>query len=277
MSDLTQSIDYLSSSGFVLSTEHKACLQTSLVVLKDDGKFKAVKYWGKISGIDADYFVAVGFGANPLSEKSHFFSLDCINWVQIPQPEASVMENAGKARGRFRGNPSHEYKVALPLPEDADPEAAAAAEPEYAVVLEEQRLAAVLKMIDDDTALLPRGAMLKTPTGAVAENRAFEGLSLEAGRKAASFLHFREPVNLPKKSLLERENLDQAIDFLDPISEDLPAGSWSIQEERGGTVVVVRSLLWPGFTFFAVPNSRRFGHVYSGTGERNDDLGFMLS
>jgi len=54
------------------------------------------------------------------------------------------------------------------------------------------------------------------------------------------------------------------------------AGAWSLQFERGGSLVTLRSLLWLGYVFYNVPESRYYGSVYVGTGERNIDLPFML-
>jgi len=53
-------------------------------------------------------------------------------------------------------------------------------------------------------------------------------------------------------------------------------GSWSLQFERGSGQVTVRSLLWLGYTFFHVPESRVHGGIYVGNAERNIDLPFML-
>jgi len=53
-------------------------------------------------------------------------------------------------------------------------------------------------------------------------------------------------------------------------------GSWSLQFERGSGQVTLRSLLWLGYTFFHVPESRVYGGIYVGNGERNIDLPFML-
>lgn len=55
-----------------------------------------------------------------------------------------------------------------------------------------------------------------------------------------------------------------------------PLGSWSIQMERGNALVVLRSLLWPGLTFYHAPRSKNYGYIYVGTGEKNMDLPFML-
>jgi radial spoke head protein 9 len=37
-------------------------------------------------------------------------------------------------------------------------------------------------------------------------------------------MHFREPINLQEKSLLQKANLDKAIDFMDTLEEDIPKG-----------------------------------------------------
>lgn len=52
--------------------------------------------------------------------------------------------------------------------------------------------------------------------------------------------------------------------------------SWTLQFERGGALVSLRSLLWQGYVFYHVPGSRNFGSIYVGTGEKNLDLPFML-
>ena len=49
-----------------------------------------------------------------------------------------------------------------------------------------------------------------------------------------------------------------------------------MQYERGSGLVTIRSLHWLGFIFYHVPESRKFGSVYVGTGEKNLDLPFML-
>ncbi|XP_062830072.1 radial spoke head protein 9 homolog isoform X3 [Anolis carolinensis] len=64
---------------------------------------------------------------------------------------------------------------------------------------------------------------------------------------------------------------------LGPVHENRSfEGSWSIQVERGGRVLILRSLLWLGLTFYHVPNTKQHGYIYFGNGEKNIDLPFML-
>ena len=46
--------------------------------------------------------------------------------------------------------------------------------------------------------------------------------------------------------------------------------------ERGNALVVLRSLFWPGLTFYHAPRTKNYGYIYVGTGEKNLDLPFML-
>ena len=71
---LTQSIESLASAGIVLSTEQKAALQTSLVLLQNAQKFHKVQLWGKIVGIKESYFIACGVGrGNELGERKFLY------------------------------------------------------------------------------------------------------------------------------------------------------------------------------------------------------------
>jgi radial spoke head protein 9 len=94
--------------------------------------------------------------------------------------------------------------------------------------------------------------------------------------KFGNYFHFRPAKLLNEKSPLYRADLDKAVDFLDPIDEDQPKGCWSLQFERGSSLVQLRSLKWPGSSFFIIPDSPSFGWLYYGNGEENKDIPFML-
>jgi radial spoke head protein 9 len=81
------------------------------------------------------------------------------------------------------------------------------------------------------------------------------------------------------KLLNERaEGFQEGIDIFEPISRDEPEGVWSIQKERGGSIAILRSLKWPGYVFYHRPggNENSWGGAYYGTGQRNDNVGYML-
>lgn len=70
---LYSNLDYLGSSGVVLSVEQKASLQSSLVTLRKDHKFKRVKLWGTIQGIQKEYFIVQGVGRNELLDRKALY------------------------------------------------------------------------------------------------------------------------------------------------------------------------------------------------------------
>ena len=105
----------------------------------------------------------------------------------------------------------------------------------------------------------------------------FKGLtSVEAGN-LYYYRHFRPAKRLLEKTILQRADLDYSVDFLDPVVEDIPGNiSWSLQYEQGGDMVTIKSLLWLGYVFYHVPNTRFFGSLYYGNGFKNNDLPFMI-
>lgn len=272
--DLHLNIDYVGTSGIVLSPEQKAALQTSLVIQQNRYKFNQIYFWGKILGIKDDYFIAQGKQRDEMAESKTLYSKDCVNWGLLPPATKAMKEKSKLAKGRFTGDPSHEFEH-IQTRKSGDGEEAHEEE-ETIVIKEEDRLASVIAEIDEDVKIVPRAAFVKTPTGETISNRSFEGLTVSEAAKLCSYMHFREPVGLNEKTLLQKANLDKSIDFLDTVEEDIPKGCWSLQFERGSGLVTLRSLWWNGFVFFHVPGTRRFGHVYVGIGEKNLDLPFML-
>lgn len=273
--NLHLAIDYVGTSGVLLNPEQKAALQNSLVILRNENKFERVFFWGKILGIKDDYFVAQGVGKDEMADRKTFYSKDCVRWGLLPPATEAMRFQASLVKGRFTGDPSFEYEHTeiKKIPGDGDE---VVEEEETITVKEEDRLSAAVCDIDEEVHIAPRAAYNKTSTGEVFNNRSFEGLKVADAAKLSSYLHFREATCLPEKSLLQRADLDKAIDFMDPVEGDVPKGSWSLQFERGSGLVTLRSLLWQGYIFYHVPGTREFGSVYVGYGERNKDLAFML-
>merc|ERR1711976_351263 len=267
-------LDYVGSSGVILSPEQKAALQTSLCIVKNNYKFSKVYLWGKILGVKDDYFIAQGVSKDELGDKKTLYSKDCIHWHLLPPATEAMIKQSKLAKGRFTGDPSHDFEhVEIKKIGDGDD---ATEEEETVTIKEEDRLSSVIHEIDHDVRVVPRGAFVKSPTGQIYRNRSFEGLSVAEAAKLGSYFHFRGSEKLNEKSLLQKANLDPAIDFLDPCDEDIPKGSWSLQFERGSAQVMLRSLLWLGYSFFHIPSTQDYGSIYVGTGEKNMDLPFML-
>ncbi|XP_038539569.1 radial spoke head protein 9 homolog isoform X2 [Canis lupus familiaris] len=285
---LLLSLELASGSGQGLSPDRRASLLTSLTLVKRDYRYSRVLFWGRILGLVADYYIAQGLSEDQLAPRKTLYSLNCMEWSLLPPATEEMAVETSVVKGRFMGDPSHEYEhTELQKMKEGEK----VFEEEVVVqIKEENRLVSVINQIDKAVAVIPRGALFKTPFGPIHVNRTFEGLSLSEAKKLSSYFHFREPVELKNKTLLEKADLDPSLDFMDSLEHDIPkatlqggycyhphfTGSWSIQMERGNALVVLRSLLWPGLTFFHAPRTKNYGYIYMGTGEKNIDLPFML-
>ncbi|KAM3930719.1 radial spoke head protein 9 homolog [Leptodactylus fuscus] len=262
-------------SGCGLSPEHTAALRSSLLLLRRDMRLSRLFFWGKILGVRGDYYIAQGAeGAEQLRNRRTFYSLNCLDWCLLPPATDDVIRDARVIKGRFIGDPAHEYEHTVRR--KAGEGSAGFEEDVTNYIKEESRLVATIALIDREAAVAPRGAFIKNPLGQVNINHSFRGLTISEAKKLSSFFHFTPTLIPKKKSLLEKADLDPAIDFLDSLEHDIPKGCWSLQWERGSSVMVLRSLLWLGMTFYHIPLTPQYGYVYIGNGERNIDLPFMI-
>ncbi|KAI8925221.1 hypothetical protein BC831DRAFT_550786 [Entophlyctis helioformis] len=254
-------------AGFALNVEERATLFSSLLIKKDQEKLTNLYLWGKILGIQQDYFLAQSVDTN-LFQRKYYYTLDNVNWYLLPDVTAEEAKLADAIQGRFYGDPSYEHAV----PKNAaDPDA-----PD-AKLREEKRLAAVVSAINYDAQIVPRGAYYRDLNRNIRANPNFKGLANDDLGHIHSYLHFRDGFEVTMRSLTERVNkYDDAIDIFEAIDTDEPRGVWSVQSEQGGTLAIVRSLLWPGYTFMHSPAPLKFSSFYHGTGQKNHNIGFMI-
>lgn len=65
-------------------------------------------------------------------------------------------------------------------------------------------------------------------------------------------------------------------DWMDPASEDTPTGCWALRVDEAAGKVQLRSFKWPGFFFTHEVATPQYDGIYFGSGQRNDDLSFMM-
>ena len=207
-----------------------------------------------------------------------------LEWAILPKVDASLRKKAEQVRGRFTGDPSFEmeYKIERRQYPTGDEEEIGEGHVDTEVISlkEEDRLAAAISLIDEDTMVIPRGAYVRRPTGSVASNRTWEGLNAADAILPKNYVHFRKPQLGDDREeiamvMQSRRRPVAGLDFMDSIEHDIPNGCWTCQLHRG-TTVVMKSLLWLGYFFYHMPDTRQFGSVYFGYGQKNLDLPFML-
>ncbi|ESN96418.1 hypothetical protein HELRODRAFT_156021 [Helobdella robusta] len=266
---LTSQIEHLGNSGIILSPEQKALLEVSLPVLKNDEKLTNLQFWGKIRGVNSDYFITKGFGNNYFGPKRYFYSQDCLSWGILNPPDKEMVKKSKLVHEMLTGDPTFvsESKV-FTQPDEQETE-------EIMVTMkEEDRLACVIQRIEKDVFIVPRKAFIKLSNGDVIPNRSFEGLEASEACQFYNFMHFRKERMHSK--VFNRPDIEKSIDFMDTIEDDIPKGSWSLQMENGETLVTLKSLLWLGLVFYHVVGTKQFGCSYFGYGDYNIDLPFML-
>ena len=122
-----------------------------------------------------------------------YSSQDCLLWVLLPFATEEMKSDAAKLRGRFTGDPSfiNEYTYTRKTGDgETMQEDSVKVKKEilmcreviyfYAQIemKEEDRLAAVVASIDQEVAVVPHGAYIKTPLGGIRKNRSFEGINI---------------------------------------------------------------------------------------------------
>lgn len=267
-----------------------------------------VLFWGKINGINADYFIAVAVtftNTYEFPQKAFYWTLSTtpdfkfkeMPALGLPIPEQDAFID--NCANYFLGEPSkllnqkegeeeaqEEAPVEDPIDdEDADGEQKAknsdeSEDEEIKVpkrnLTELNRLAVVVNAIENDCQICPVGAFKMTPKHELRRAEAFRGLSKEQARSLENYLHFRNVQTREKKALLEQSDAPFRTDILEPIVTDTPRGCWSLQMDEVGATVLIRSLSWPGFQFFHRINSPKFGNVYIGDGLKDLEVQFLI-
>lgn len=148
--------------------------------------------------------------------------------------------------------------------------------PEVVKLKEEERLAAIVFIITEECAICPRGAFYKMTDGRVIPNQMFRGLNSLQIDNQSYYQLYRLPRNDLKVNLAKRSDYNYAIDFLDTIDCVIPLGqAFALNLQKNERLVVIKSCLWLGMTFFHKIDSHEHGFLYLGDGKKNFDLLFM--
>lgn len=114
------------------------------------------------------------------------------------------------------------------------------------------------------------------PSGKVAMNEAFSGMAKDECLKLENWQFSRSPKDPEIQGVIAREEATFSSDVFDNVASEMPKNSWSLQTDVTGTVVTLKSHLWPGFYAYHRCNTSISGFVYMGDGIRNSDLPFMV-
>ena len=57
---ICEQLKYIQQAGVTLGTEERMQLECALHTLQSSMSFETLYFWGKINGIESDYYIAVG-------------------------------------------------------------------------------------------------------------------------------------------------------------------------------------------------------------------------
>lgn len=276
-------------------------MEIGLTNLNNSIECDELLFWGRITGLKADYLIAVAV----IYEGKYEFPVKKFYWAtnndfkfqEMPETLEQHNEHVNKYNDFFTGD-SAKVLENLEAPADegegeAKDAGANEGEGENAKELESEseddevgippknmteldRLAFVVMAIENDCQIVPVGSIKLTPLHEVRKNEAFKGLTHENAFSEESYLHFRSAQTKEKKDLNQKDDAIFRPDFLESIAQDDIRGSWSVQPDTTKTQVIIKSLLWPGYYAYHKLRSKIFGGVYIGDGIKNVDLPFML-
>ena len=231
-------------------------------------------------GTTGDYLVAFGLPSEMSApcKKWFFCTSKALVLQQMPElSEPFAKLAASLAGGRFLGQPG---KLLGPDADAAEEEEqldeAGNPKPKAPRFSEAHRLAFTVAAIDHDTAVVPRGAFVVSPTHHVAASPLFAGLAGAEAGALGSYLHFRPAAHPARAHALHKAGVVPASDFLDPCSEDVPRGVWSLRVDEGRGLAELRSMKWQGYFAFHLIGTPKHGAVYFGDGVENASLQFMV-
>lgn len=278
--------DIFALSGNTLNVEKNCLLQSSLTVLLNDNHFRKVYFWGKIFGLDSDYYVAFGYTKDILRSAVYYYSKNAVDWVLLPKPTETDYFLCQIITTRFMGDPSLQTDVVDDQPTEEPTERESLKKEERSIywkkyptytLKEEDRLAATVKLINKEGIAVPRGALFKQSDGHIVHNESWFGMNLENATILQNYFHFRKPVNRWDENATKRPNYNYAYDFLDPIDVDIPKHfAWSCQVVNTKRAACLRSLYWPGAVSYNILESPVWGFLYFGPAKRNIDIPFMI-
>ncbi|KAF5302391.1 hypothetical protein FQA39_LY10430 [Lamprigera yunnana] len=263
-------LETLGHFGTVISTEEGIILTNSLLLLKNENHFRNIFFWGRIFGCDKDYYIAFGYVKDALEGRIYYYSTNCMDWGLLPQPTENAKLITPLCSTTFQGDPALVIDVLIDKDEITLGKVLCA--PLIRKIKEEDRLSATIYFINEDAAAVPRGGLFKRHDCLVVENVNFEGLSHLDAQEIKCYLHYRVPRLKWNTNLLTRVDYNYALDFLDTLDMDIPEGCWSLQQCVGDSLVILKSLYWPGFVFYHYVETTQYGRPQPLTDDGNKSL-----
>ncbi|CAE8620592.1 unnamed protein product [Polarella glacialis] len=281
--DLETGLKYCAAGGQVLNCQEIAGLSGGLALLKSKEQFQRIYFWGKVFGQTADYYVAYGLrnGDFEFPTKHFFFSGKEFQFNALMQPTQEEADRIVELCGDKPLTGAAGTQLEPPKEGEEEPQLDENGEPIPVQgpkkLTEADRLARLVQEIDFDTAAVPKGAHTLSASHSVVAANDFKGLTSSDAAALTSYVHYRAPVSIAALRTLARVDAQaHAGNILDGLDGDQPKGCWAVRKDSTSDLVTLRSLSWPGYIAFHVPETKKFGGIYFGYAQKCYELPFLL-
>lgn len=266
--NLSLTLKNLAPFGAVLSAEQQAALDSSVAIKRVEAGLKSLTLWGRITTLNGkDYLIAeganeplLGLGGEVQLDAKYFYSIDGVKWVDLQAVDSETSARAATIDSILVGDAAKAYEIT-----EVDPNAPAApAEGEERdemfgkLVIQVPEVAVLRQRVDSINAacgVVPVNSSQPNAHNRIVPNRLFGGLAYP--EKLESYQHRHVAPGGPT------------------LAADL-RGVWSVNYDPFKQIAAVRSLLYPGYSFYFSGHEVTWGALYMGDGRRNNDLIFML-
>lgn len=110
----SEGLENLMYCGLKLSPEQRILIENSLIVLLQENRFSGMYFWGRITGILHDYYIAFGYTNDCLKDRKYFYSIDQYQWQLLPFVQTpKIFQATILARDPFEGDPCRMLYVRL--------------------------------------------------------------------------------------------------------------------------------------------------------------------
>lgn len=280
VADLLDEANMLEWAGVGFSKGETFRLSLTLQQLARSSSSSTLRFWGKILGIGADFYIAEGElpsqaepedpsseeGASGINKFTYWAMKDDgeYKWIQLPNARREHIQIARKLRRYVRGDLDTKVRGHPPFPGT-----------------EKHFLRAQIARITSSTVVCPSGYFQVNDAGDIEPAEDPQIKTAEELVDLGGWAHFSKEINarygrttpMPPRTNAEGEDLPwEDEEFAPPlraIGED-NAGSWRIDRLPGtlipsvGEVAVLRNLVWPGAVSIGV--GKKFLNVYVGHG-----------
>lgn len=281
-STLQEQVKHLSAAGSVtLNIDERLKIELALDTLQDAMNFEHIQLWGKINGLESDYFIAVGTcssGQKGFAQRRFFWCTEQnYTFSEMPAPRLGLKPVFEQLQVLFSGMHTNIVVDAKGHCAQCRLEPASLKCLDGKDVTELDRLSYTVCQIDMQCTVVPCGSYKMTPLNEVHRNEAFEGCMMEKICDLSSYMHLRPVQTQDKKSLADRKQDIFEGDFLDSAACGSKAsGVWSVMRDLTQRMCVLRNRVWPGAMAYHRANTQVYGNFYMGNGLKNCDLAFQI-